>query len=406
MSATRVYFPGLNGLRFFAAFAVIVTHVELMKKYLGFNNNWYDPGRAITSYPLQHILDGDINWLNPLVAEAGPLGVIFFFVLSGFLITYLLYVERENVGHISVKNFYLRRIFRIWPLYYFLFILGFFVLPNFDFFYVPGQTEELEVNFWGNFWTYLAIFPNLGYSMFQAVPNIGQSWSIGVEEQFYLIWPLLIRFFKKPLHAILWVTVVLLALKAGVVITTRFYSPEWMLVLKKFLAMSKIECMAIGALGAWLLYYKKERLLNLMRSTVAQIASFVGIIALLYLTPAIVQDGVHLVFGVCFLIIILNVSTNPKSLLKLEYKLFNTLGKISYGIYMYHLMIVVFTIHFYKWAMGKENVFTFTDGLLVYLMATVLTIGVSWLSYTYFEHRFIRMKSKFSRVLSGDEAKK
>lgn len=405
MSTTRVYFPGLNGLRFFAAFAVVVTHVELMKKYLGFNNNWVDPEGIVTTYPLKHIVDGQMNWLHPIVAGAGPLGVVFFFVLSGFLITYLLYVEKEKAGFISVKNFYLRRIFRIWPLYYFLFIMGFFVLPHIDFFYVPYQSEQLQENFWGNFWSYLFILPNLGFSLYQAVPNIGQSWSIGVEEQFYLIWPLIIRYFKKPLHAIIWVTVVLLVVKAGVVVAYRFYSPDWMLVLKKLLAMSKIECMTIGALGAWLLYFKKNSILKMLRSSIAQFTSYAGIVFLIFFTPAFIQDAIHLVYGIFFLIIILNVSTNNQSWVKLENKVFGVLGKISYGIYMYHLLVIVFVLHTFKWMFPEKNVLTFVDGLLIYLVATGLTILVSWLSYTYFEHRFIKMKGKFSKVLSGDEAK-
>ncbi|MCB0762297.1 MAG: acyltransferase [Flavobacteriales bacterium] len=406
MSAPRVYFPGLNGLRFFAAFAVVVTHVELMKKYMGYNNQWINPEPVVTQYPLHHIQSGELTWLQPLVAALGPLGVVFFFVLSGFLITYLLLVEREQAGFISVKNFYLRRIFRIWPLYYLLFILGFFVLPHIDFFYVSGQTEQLKEHFWGNFWSYLFIFPNLGFAMYEAaVPNIGQSWSIGVEEQFYLIWPLIIRYFKKPLHAIVWVTVILLIVKAGVVLSYQHYNPHWLLVVKKFLAMSKIECMTIGALGAWLLYYKKDHILKVIRSMPAQILSYSGIVALIFLTPAFIQDGIHLVYGVLFLIVIINVSTNPSSVVKLENKVFDLLGKISYGIYMYHLVVITFVLHAFHWLFPEIQHLGIMQGLALYIICTLLTIFVSWASYTWFEHRFIRMKHKFSKVISGDEAK-
>ena len=74
MSKSNYYLKGLNGLRFFAACAVIITHLELLKGQLGI----------------------PCIWSNPLIQELGPLGVNFFFVLSGFLITYLLFVEKEK----------------------------------------------------------------------------------------------------------------------------------------------------------------------------------------------------------------------------------------------------------------------------------------------------------------------
>ncbi len=105
-----IYFSGINGLRFLAALAVIITHVELLKEIYGYEN----------------------NWKHPLIFNLGGLGVYFFFVLSGFLITYLLLAEKEKNGKINIKQFYIRRILRIWPLYYFVLLLGFFVLPHFD----------------------------------------------------------------------------------------------------------------------------------------------------------------------------------------------------------------------------------------------------------------------------------
>src|SRR5712692_1492145 len=105
---THVHFPGLNGLRFFAALAVCASHVELLKQYLGYPSA-YD---------------------RPAVYEVGRLSVTFFFVLSGYLITYLLLIEKQATGTISLRDFYVRRILRIWPLYYLLMGLSFFVVPR------------------------------------------------------------------------------------------------------------------------------------------------------------------------------------------------------------------------------------------------------------------------------------
>ena len=129
MSRQIIYFPGLNGLRFLSALAVIITHVELMQDKLGLENLWNDL----------------------LVHNLGVIGVSFFFVLSGFLITYLMIEERDSFKSFSVKSFYLRRIFRIWPLYFLILILGFFILPKVT--YVPFFSENLESQF----------FPKLDY---------------------------------------------------------------------------------------------------------------------------------------------------------------------------------------------------------------------------------------------------
>ncbi len=106
----KVYFPGLNALRFIAASAVIITHIELLKGFFGLKSFWQ----------------------NPLLYNLGGLGVYFFFVLSGFLITYLLLKEKTVLNDIKIKNFYIRRILRIWPLYFFILILGLFVLTFFE----------------------------------------------------------------------------------------------------------------------------------------------------------------------------------------------------------------------------------------------------------------------------------
>src|SRR5580765_7047711 len=92
-STSRVHFPGLNGLRFTAWFAVFLGHVE--------------QGKELFHYP-EH------GWIH------GWLGVVLFFVISGFLITYLLLAEGQRYGGLSVPGFYIRRILRIWPLYFLL----------------------------------------------------------------------------------------------------------------------------------------------------------------------------------------------------------------------------------------------------------------------------------------------
>ena len=111
----RVYFPNLNGLRFIAALMVIVHHIEQYKSIYGLPN----------------------NFSSTTIQIFGELGVVLFFVLSGFLITYLLLEEESQTNTIAVRDFYVRRILRIWPLYFLIVILALLVLPNIPMFVLP-----------------------------------------------------------------------------------------------------------------------------------------------------------------------------------------------------------------------------------------------------------------------------
>ena len=377
---SHIYFKGLNGLRFFAALAVILTHVELVKARCGVANLWQ----------------------TKLFTELGSLGVYFFFVLSGFLITYLLFVEREKTGSVNVKNFYLRRVFRIWPLYYLTMFLGFFVYPNIQFFEIPNYSQSFLENFWGNFWFYLFIFPNMAFSLYPSVPHIGQSWSIGVEEQFYLLWPWLIKKIKASFKAISVFIAIVLIIKVSVVLLRNYYGLYTgpFAVFTRFLAMSKLECMAIGGLGAYVLYYRSAIWLKYTYHKVTQIIGYLGVVFLLMVDYTFVQDMIHMVYSLFFLIIIVNVSSNPKPIFSLHNSWLEQLGKISYGIYMFHFAIVYTTINLMA-PIFEGN----TDGVVFNFLAYAISIGmtvlISWMSYEFIEKRFILKKNKFSSVRSG-----
>jgi len=386
-------------LRFFAALAVFFTHVELIKKFTGFGSHWIDPEERITKFTVfQSVISKEIDPLSPLIAYSSALGVVFFFVLSGFLITYLLLKEKESNKTIQIGKFYLRRAFRIWPLYYLIFILGFFVLPNLELFAVPGQDVFFNQNFWGNLMLYAFFMPNLAFSIYTtAVPNIGQSWSIGVEEQFYLLWPLLIRKSKNVLKSILWITGIIIALKGILLLSFPFIKLEALVVIKKFLAMSKLECMALGGLGAYVLFNKKEEVLRIIYKPVSQIMAVVFIPILIYFIPTEFEDVQHLLFSVSFLVIILNVAGNEKVLLRFENPILQYLGRISYGFYMFHVMCIVFTIHILDKYIGLDNDITTPQHILLYGISFLLTVAVSSLSYHIFEKAFIRLKDKYAQ---------
>lgn len=376
---TKVYFPGLNGLRFYAALAVIITHIELMKSKLGYSNIWNEP----------------------IIHQLGVKGVSFFFVLSGFLITYLLLIERQKTNEISLKHFYIRRILRIWPLYYFLFILGFFVFPNFDFFEIPFFTDSFKENYLWNFIFYLIIFPNLAFSIFNAVPLIGQSWSIGVEEQFYIIWPIILKF-KKTLtfKFLISILIFLIIIKTIVLIAYFYFDSHLTQYIKNFAAMAKFENMIIGGIGALILKKNMESLLAVIKKPIVLIFSISFIFITMYVLPDFLLDGIHIINSFLFLIIIINVSSNPKSFLKLENRLYNLLGKISYGIYMYHLIVVFIVIQLFE-KINLTNFDSIMPNVLLYIFTIGFTIFISYISYNLIEIKFLKMKTKYTKINSG-----
>ncbi len=377
-SNKNIYFSGLNGLRFFAALAVIVTHIELIKEQMEF------PG---------------LHSNNKLVFELGALGVVFFFVLSGFLITYLLLKEKEQTGSIDVKKFYYRRILRIWPLYFLIVALGFFVLPHFKFMELPFFSKLNSHLSILNLGLFLIMLPNLAFAVFRPLPHIGQLWSIGVEEQFYLIWPWVVKKSKNVLRTLFIIIASLIVIKIIILFFLRNdpQNPN-LLILKKFIAMLKIESMAIGGIGAWMVFKKKyfQKLL----SNYFLIGAILCVLFLIYFMPDKIQDASFLVYSVLFLIIIMNVSLNTNSVIKIENKAFIFLGNISYGLYMYHLIVVAAFIGFLKY-IGFEVNNSIGSQVIVYSGIISLTILVSWLSYRYFESWFLKIKHKFTVVKSG-----
>jgi peptidoglycan/LPS O-acetylase OafA/YrhL len=240
--------------------------------------------------------------------------------------------------------------------------------------------------------------PNLAFSIYTtAVPNIGQSWSIGVEEQFYLLWPLLIRKSKNVLKSILWIAGCIIVLKGIILLFSPFVKLDALVVLKKFLAMSKLECMALGGLGAYILFNKKEKILHLVYKPISQVLSIVIIPILIYFTPTAFEDILHLLFSISFLVIILNVASNEKSMFRFENRILQYLGRISYGFYMFHVMCIVFTIHFLDKYVGLDNDINTPQHLLLDGISFLLTVAVSSLSYHIFEKAFIRLKDKYEQ---------
>lgn len=382
LNAVKVYLPNLNGLRYLACMVVIVTHTEMIKWVYGMEN-YYTEG----------------------LKRFGHLAVISFFVLSGYLITYLLMAEKTKMGTISIKNFYMRRILRIWPLYFFTILLGLFVWPHIPFFEIPGQASIQDVNFWSMALLYLLILPNIAVKVFNPnpVPLLGPSWSIGVEEQFYFMWPWLVKMSKNILHTLFGVVIVynivlfaLMYLSKGQVNTSplRITLSVW----ENFC----ISTMAIGGLLAWVKYNKKEALLKILYHPVVDIGTYVAFFGLVVIGvrfPIFHSE----IYAFMFAVMILNLSSNPNSFVNMENRFFNYMGKISYGTYMFHILSIFVIFKLFRPVF--DGLPHQVVSLIVIVFSTLFVTLISSLTYNYLEEPLLKMKGRFSSIISGDMAK-
>ncbi len=376
MMLNKIYFPHLNGIRFIAAFLVIVHHIEQLKSIFKLPSLW-----------------GGAGLLSRFISVIGPQGVVLFFVLSGFLITYLLLAEEAKSSTISVKKFYVRRILRIWPLYLLIVVLSLFVFPYFNLLTLPGfGIDVVQDQLWLKLLLYLFFFANLVLALLGIVPYASQTWSIGTEEQFYLVWPVIVKQVKKYRLLLMVVIVVLYNL-------VRFYlaSPisdglPYKAIIRAFWGGFTIDCMAIGGFFAVLLFQKQVLLKWFLNNTVFYL-SLVAVVTAWALGIYIPYFNAIFYAGL-YGIILLNFAAGENIRINLENSVFNYLGNISYGLYMLHPIAITLAIRF---AMHYGLV----SNWIIYPLTLLLTVGLSALSYHYYERYFLRFKSRFAVVESG-----
>jgi peptidoglycan/LPS O-acetylase OafA/YrhL len=362
------YFPNLNALRFIAASMVLVGHTEQIKGFHNYKCYFHE---------------------YPFIFQGGHLAVIFFFVLSGFLITHII-KTKLNDDKFSVSNFYKKRVVRIWPLYYFIVILGLYVIPQLGFMAHNSEwvdslsqlnSEELK-------WTtifYFVVLPNLSlfYGTFE---YIGHTWSIGVEEQFYLIWPLLMKWFKKNT----------LGLLVGVI--TLVWGLRWLFgildwnTLKVFFTVFSIDSMAIGGLSA-IIILKYPRIKKILVNTWTELLALGAVVAF-YGFDIHFGDLSDEIYSTLFSIIIVNAACNPKTVIRLEkIKPLGYLGQVSYGIYMYHPITSMLSLLLFN-AIRPSYMASLFSNLAFYGLVLLVSSGIAILSYEVVEKRIMNWGRK------------
>jgi peptidoglycan/LPS O-acetylase OafA/YrhL len=364
--------PALDGIRGIAIILVLLHHFTL-----------FDP---ITTFGA---------WMG-FVALLGWSGVDLFFVLSGFLITGILIDARGSDRYFT--SFYARRTLRIFPLYYLIVFLSFVVLPYFP----RGHTllvGHSEVPQWP-YWTYLVNFAIADRDAFKhGVLDV--AWSLAIEEQFYLVWAVVVWLLPPRWLGPLCATIVLAApIARTVALETGAHTVD-VYVLPHFRA----DTLALGGLLAWLV--RRGSLPTLSRGAAWLLVGAVGAAV-----AAALADGSpwwsalwtqrlgYTLFALAGAgLIVSAISRAPESRLPsmLSAGWLRAFGKYSYCMYLVHLPVsrvmqeYVLAPADFPVVMGAM----WPAQLGYYVLATMPTFAVGWLSWRLFEAPILRLKAKF-----------
>jgi len=356
--AGRQYYPALDGLRGLAILLVVVYH------NFGFINVFF------------------FGWL----------GVDLFFVLSGFLITDILL---KTVGKKDyLRNFYLRRVLRIFPLYYLSLVIFLVLLPKLNLQFDVQYYVDHQVWLWTYLQNWIYTFQNPGQTN-----TLNHLWSLAVEEQFYLLWPLAILVIRKPKYLLIFISLVLVA-----VLGLRLFS--WMtqvadLAYFNLFTFTRVDGLCIGCMVALLQRINPD----FLRRHTSAIVLFFAVLNFAFFFvnrryqfafPYLALAG-YTTFAMMFGLLVNDAVTRQTKLIN---GLFNIpvlkfFGRISYGFYIFHwpvyLLLTPYLVPLVaRFVSGSSLQFT------VSVLATVAAVAISWLSYQYFEKKFLKLKDRFA----------
>jgi peptidoglycan/LPS O-acetylase OafA/YrhL len=320
----------------------------------------------------------DYGFLHPYLSF-GWAGVDLFFVLSGFLITGILLDTKSNKGF--YKTFLIRRALRILPLYYAVLLVFAFLSPHFS---TTNWFEDYQIYFWTHTSNYL--FLTKGFFR-----PLGHFWSLAIEEQFYLLWPLIIWIFRPGQLVI----VPILFIIVGIFIRFVFSNP----ILTFGNPLAHVDGLLFGGIAAILIRRK--------RSLVARYtdpAFFTSLVLLtvyilvcwwnfriremaIFMTLPFTLTAISFAF-VMFLLMSLKHASVAKPL---SNKVLLFFGKYSYGMYIFNSIF----FHVSNWA-GVDRM-PDNQKLIAYFCVFLLTIVVSFFSYELFESKFLNLKDKITK---------
>ncbi|HVM89215.1 MAG TPA: acyltransferase [Puia sp.] len=367
MQKNHLVFHSFNALRFFAFFRVFLLHLPLR--------------------------EGNQFW-RKLISDGGSIGVDFFFVLSGFLITYLLVYEKQQSGKINGYYYFLRRSLRIWP----LFFTGIGIAYFYNFITTklhPGSSSGYSPNILYSI-SFLENYQMILHNDFPRGGPLRAFWSLCVEEHFYLLWFFIFLLFPTKhlpkIFTMLWL--------AGIAYRVWFYLNLPENNYYDIDILSNLDYFCAGGFAGWWVACKPDWTDQKPKQMSSKWLYCLIVLAIgtFYLNQYLElnrTDAIYfpVIYATVFAGFIFVIATRSVSFHFDEKNIFSKLGKISYGLYVYHLAIILPLA-----ALLKQTKISLENNINFFLLAVIsfaLTVATSFLSYKYLELPFLNLKDKF-----------
>jgi len=367
LTNSKKYFDNLDASRFFAFIIVFLAHT-----FISISPSIKSSGAFQFVY----------NW-----GKIGMLGLEYFFVLSSFLISWIILEEQKITSSFNIKNFLLRRTLRVWPLYFLIVIIG--ILLSFLSHQLNIQIETIPpFKYFGLFIINFYIIENGTNFLF----FLAFLWSISIEEQFYIVWSVVMKYLKINL---LWLSILLIVIS---VVFRAYYIDESLQLY--FNTISALGNFGVGGIIAYLAFYNKTLFKKIISINKTQtIALYTILVLSIVFFNQLNQYKLftvfsRLYFSILFALFILEQSYGKNRFFNPgKSKILNYLGKISYGLYCFHGVVITILIKVLEQFKFTE---TYWHVFLIYpIIILCFTILISHLSFKYFENYFLKLKSKF-----------
>ena len=374
------YIKGLDGLRAVAIIWVMFGHVSP-------SLNW----ESTTFYHKAYVLFSNSNWV----------GVQLFFVLSGYLITKIL-IEGRGTDH-QLKNFFIRRSLRIFPVYYFTLAVVFILVPIIS--ETPTWLESVTDNqIW--FWTYL----NNWARPFFPFGGLTHLWSLAIEEQFYLFWPFVVIFLsnRRVVDVCLFMII-----SAPLIRFALYYNPEFFNLTVEQGAratynftFARWDALALGALLAVIMTQKdcREMLAKIAKPSLIIVTFVIAFQVYINHNFTSVDAGIGLLnqttASLAFVLILYFVVSNNAVFLTriLEVSWFKKIGKYSYAMYIFHLPLMMLWLELARPDLSGYSALALIPVIVAYNIAFIaINFCIAAISWHLLEYPFLKLKHKFER---------
>lgn len=372
------HIPALDGIRGLAILLVVLFHHTLMRQPTLF----------------------DRVYVN--VARLGWSGVDLFFVLSGFLITGILYDAKGSAHYF--RNFYARRTLRIFPVYYaFVFFtlrISPWLWPDTELAEMGRRAMENRSEIW--YWLYLS---NFLFAFEEGHPNLVVTWSLAIEEQYYLVWPLVVALLGR--RSLMWTCGALVAVAPAMrtILLTGGAGPT----VAYALPFCRIDALAVGGFVALALRDAREGARLVAWARWIAPAMIIAIFGIWYVegpldnqswTEPVMQGAGYTVLALLFgSLVALTATARRGSLLSRVFSLrsLRSCGKYSYALYLFHVPVrrfirdTYFPVASFPMWLGSP----LPGQLLFYVVATVPAFLLAWLSWHLYEKQVLKLRRLF-----------